>query len=158
MKLLLVLKTKHRIHKKLRHFEKFIFIQKWWIKKMSCSWISINIYYNKLREKKFKNSFIWEKKSWQKGHVVFFSNNPIGSLYPICTQKHNENVFTNTLSPVFIFKAMKINHQSCLPSYKLTNDSSKIVSLHSTIHIKNTCWLHYLLVITCNIFWSCEWN
>jgi hypothetical protein len=25
-------------------------------------------------------------------------------------QKYNENVFTNTLSPTFIFKAMDINH------------------------------------------------
>ncbi len=34
-------------------------------------------------------------------------------------QKYNEHVFTNTLGPTFIFKAMDINHQSCLPSYKL---------------------------------------
>ncbi len=51
-------------------------------------------------------------------------------------QKHNENVFTNTLGPTFIFKAMDINHQSCPPSYKLSNDLSKIVGLHFTIHIK----------------------
>jgi hypothetical protein len=35
-------------------------------------------------------------------------------LYLFCTnklvQKHNENVFTNTLSPKFIFKAKGINH------------------------------------------------
>jgi hypothetical protein len=42
-------------------------------------------------------------------------------------QKHNENVFTNTLGPTFIFKAMDINHQSCPPSYKLSNDPSKIM-------------------------------
>ncbi len=51
-------------------------------------------------------------------------------------QKHNENEFTNTLGPTFIFKAMDINHQSCPLSYKLSNDLSKIVGLHSTIHIK----------------------
>jgi len=51
-------------------------------------------------------------------------------------QKHNENVFINTLGPTFIFKVMDINHQSCPPSYKLSNDSSKIVGLHSTINIK----------------------
>jgi hypothetical protein len=50
-------------------------------------------------------------------------------------QKHNENVFINTLSPTFIFKAMDINHQSCPPSYKLSNDLSKIASLHYKIII-----------------------
>jgi hypothetical protein len=50
-------------------------------------------------------------------------------------QKHNENVFTNTLGATFIFKAMHINHQSCPPSYKLSNDPSKIVGLHYTINI-----------------------
>ncbi len=47
-------------------------------------------------------------------------------------QKHNED----TLGPTFIFKALDINHQLCPPSYKLSNDSSKIVGLHSTIRIK----------------------
>jgi hypothetical protein len=46
-------------------------------------------------------------------------------------QKHNENVFTNTLGPMFIFKAMDINHQSCPPSYKLSNDLNKTTSLHA---------------------------
>ncbi len=45
-------------------------------------------------------------------------------------QKHNKHVFVNTLGPKFIFKMMDINHQSCLPSYKLSNDPSKIVGLH----------------------------
>ncbi len=49
-------------------------------------------------------------------------------------QKHNENVFTNTLGPTFIFKAMDINHQSCPPSYKLSNDPSETMDLHSTIN------------------------
>ncbi len=40
-------------------------------------------------------------------------------------QKHNEHVFANTLGPTFISKMMDINHQSCLPSYKLSNDPSK---------------------------------
>ncbi len=51
-------------------------------------------------------------------------------------QKHNENVFTNTLSLMFIFKETDINHQSCPPSYKLSNDPSKTMGLHSTINIK----------------------
>jgi len=50
-------------------------------------------------------------------------------------QKHNENVFIKTLSHTFIFKAMAINHKSCPPSYKLSNDPSKIVDLHSTNNI-----------------------
>jgi hypothetical protein len=45
-------------------------------------------------------------------------------------KKHAENVFTNTLGSTFIFKAMDINHQSCPPSYKLSNDSSKTMGLH----------------------------
>jgi hypothetical protein len=61
-------------------------------------------------------------------------------------QKHNENVFTNTLSPIFIFKVMDINHQSCSPSYKLSNGPRKIVGVHSTINIKYICWLNYVLV------------
>ncbi len=51
-------------------------------------------------------------------------------------KKHNANVVINTLGPMFIFKAMDINHQSCPPSYKLSNDSSKTMGLHSTINIK----------------------
>ncbi len=34
-------------------------------------------------------------------------------------------MFTNTTSPTFIFKTMDINHPSCLPSYKLSNNPSK---------------------------------
>ncbi len=52
-------------------------------------------------------------------------------------QEHNENVFINTLSPTFIFKAMDINHQSCPPTYKLLNDMSKTMDFHSTIYTKN---------------------
>jgi len=59
-------------------------------------------------------------------------------------KKHNENVFINTLSPMFIFKAMDINHQSCPPFYKLSNDLSEIASLHSTININI-----YMLVELC---------
>ncbi len=47
-----------------------------------------------------------------------------------------KNVFINTLGPTFIFKAMDINHQSCPPSYKLSNNPSKIVGLHFTMNIK----------------------
>jgi hypothetical protein len=54
-------------------------------------------------------------------------------------QKHNENVFTNTLGPTFIFKTMDINHQSCPPSYKLSNDPSKTTGLHSIINILKIC-------------------
>ncbi len=45
-------------------------------------------------------------------------------------------MFTNTLSPTFILKAMDINHQSCPPSHKLLNDLGKIADLHCTINIK----------------------
>jgi len=59
-------------------------------------------------------------------------------------QKHNENVFINTLGLMFIFKAMDINHQSCPPSYKVSNDLSIIASFHSTININI-----YMLVELC---------
>jgi len=59
-------------------------------------------------------------------------------------EKHNENVFSNTLGPTFIFKAMDINHQSCPPSYKLSNDPNKTMGLHSTININI-----YMLVELC---------
>ncbi len=59
-------------------------------------------------------------------------------------QKYNENVFTNTLGPTFIFKAMDINHQSCPPSYKLSNDPSKTLNLHPRINIRK-----YMLVELC---------
>jgi hypothetical protein len=61
-------------------------------------------------------------------------------------QKHNENVFINTLGLMFIFKAMDINHQSCPSSYKLSNNPSKTAGLHFTINIKKICWLTYVLV------------
>jgi hypothetical protein len=59
-------------------------------------------------------------------------------------QKQNENVITNTLGPTFIFKTMDINHQSCPPSYKLSNDTSKTTNLHSTINRRK-----YMLVKLC---------
>ncbi len=45
-------------------------------------------------------------------------------------------MFANKLCPKFNFKTMDINHQSCPPFYKLSNDLSKITSLHFTIQIK----------------------
>jgi len=51
-------------------------------------------------------------------------------------QKHNENAFTKTLGPTFIFNAMDISHQSCPPFYKFSNDLSKIVGLYFIINIK----------------------
>lgn len=36
----------------------------------------------------------------------------------------------------FVFKAINVNHPSCLPFYKLSNDSSKIIGLHFAIHIE----------------------
>jgi hypothetical protein len=65
--------------------------------------------------------------------------------YLFCTnilvQKHNGNVFINTLGPTFIFKAMDINHQS----YKFSNDLSKTAGFHFIIN-KKKCWLNYVLV------------
>jgi hypothetical protein len=71
---------------------------------------------------------------------LFYTNKPM--------QKHNENLFINTLGPMFNFKEMDVNHQSCPPFYKLSNDPNKTLSLHSTICIRKICWLNYMLVIT----------
>ncbi len=59
-------------------------------------------------------------------------------------QKYDNHVFTNTLGHTFIFKAMDIDCQSCSPSYKLSNDLSKIVSLRFTIQIQK-----FILVELC---------
>ncbi len=48
---------------------------------------------------------------------LFYSNKLV--------QKDIENGFINTLGLMFIFKVMDINHQSCPPSYKLSNDLIK---------------------------------
>ncbi len=55
-------------------------------------------------------------------------------------------MFSNTLGPMFIFKEMDINHQSCPPSYKLSNDPNKTMGLHFTIHIRKICWLNFVLM------------
>jgi hypothetical protein len=59
--------------------------------------------------------------------IFFITNNLM--------QKHNGNVFTNTSSLTFIFKAIDINHSSCTSFYKLSKDLNKIACLHSIIHI-----------------------
>ncbi len=51
-------------------------------------------------------------------------------------QKHNKFVFNKTYGPTFNFEVVDIHHHSCPSSYKLPNDPSKIVGLHSTIRIK----------------------
>ncbi len=52
----------------------------------------------------------------------------------------NENLVINTLDPTFIFKIMDINHSSCLPSFKLSNDPNKIyVSYAFYNSYKNIC-------------------
>jgi hypothetical protein len=52
---------------------------------------------------------------------------------------------------MFIFKAMDVNHQSCPPFYKLSNDLNKTPSLHSTIHIKIYTFVE-LCASTCATF------
>jgi hypothetical protein len=53
-------------------------------------------------------------------------------LYLFYTIKLVQNTMIFFLGVTFIFKAMDINHQSCPPSNKLSNDLSKTTSLHST--------------------------
>jgi hypothetical protein len=54
----------------------------------------------------------------------------------ILEQKHNKIVFNKIIDSTFNFEATNIHHHSCPSSYKLPNDSSKIVGLHTTIPIK----------------------
>jgi hypothetical protein len=53
-------------------------------KNISCTWTTISIHYNKLQKKSFK-IHSYEKVFFGKKHVVLFYNNPIGSLYHVCT-------------------------------------------------------------------------
>jgi hypothetical protein len=45
-------------------------------------------------------------------------------------------VFSKTYGPTFNFETIDIHHHSYPSSYKLPDDSSKTVGLHTTIHIK----------------------
>ncbi len=70
------------------------------------------LYYNR----KYKGYLIYNRQLPNNFTILYlFYTNKL-------MQKHNENVFINTLGPTFIFKTMDINHQSCPPSYKLSND------------------------------------
>jgi hypothetical protein len=66
-------------------------------------------------------------------------------------QKHNEDVFSNTSSPTFIFKVMDIDHPSCPPSYKLSNYLIQTTTLQCTICIKKRLKLNDVLVIMQNL-------
>jgi len=80
-----------------------------------------------------------------KGYSIYNQQPPKCFIIPYLfytkklVQKHNEHVVVNKLHPKFIFKTMDMNHQSCPPSYKLSNDLSKIIGLHFTIQNKNKC-------------------
>jgi hypothetical protein len=54
----------------------------------------------------------------------------------VLVKRHSKIVFTKTWGPTFNFKAKDIHHHSCPTSFKHLNDQSKIVGLHSIIHIK----------------------
>jgi hypothetical protein len=60
-------------------------------------------------------------------------------------QKHNGNVFTNTLGPTFIFKAMDINHQSCPQSY-----NAQMIRVKLQVCILQFIYIYiYMLVELC---------
>ncbi len=54
----------------------------------------------------------------------------------ILVQKHNKFVLNKTTSPTFNFEVTNIHHHSYPSSYKLLDDPSKTIDLHTTIHIK----------------------
>jgi len=89
-----------------------------------------NSYYNK----KYKGYWVYNSICNQQPPNNFIIPNLFYTNKLV--QKHNENVFTNTLGLKFIFKVMDIHHQSCPPFYKLSNDPSKTMGLHFTIQIK----------------------
>jgi len=51
---------------------KFHIYSKMMKKNMSCTWIIISIYYNKLQKKLFQNSFIWKSFFGKKNLQLFF--------------------------------------------------------------------------------------
>jgi hypothetical protein len=61
-------------------------------------------------------------------------------------------VFIDTLGPTFNFKAMDIDHHSCPPSYKCSNDPSKTIGLHFKIQIK----IYMLVIMECMMVLSME--
>jgi hypothetical protein len=85
----------------------------------------------KLPKNQFINSICYKQPSNNFIIPYLFYTNKL-------VQKHNEIMFIN-VSRSFIFKAMDINHSSCMSSYKFSNDWSKIIHLHSMIHIKRGC-------------------
>jgi hypothetical protein len=59
---------------------------------MSCTWTTIGIYYIKLQKHCSKIHSYEKVFFWQKGHAILFSNNLIGSLYPIRTHLHKKHI------------------------------------------------------------------
>jgi hypothetical protein len=64
---------------------------------MSCIWITINIYYNKLQKTWLQNSFIRKNVFSKKGEVILFFNNHIDSLYIVCTHVFEVNFFQSMI-------------------------------------------------------------
>ncbi len=85
---------------------------------------------NKQSEK--KTQYINSNCYWQIPNILtthlFYTN--------ILEWKHNKFVFNKTCGPTFNFEAIDIHHHSYPSSFKLPNDSNKIASLHTIIHIK----------------------
>ncbi len=86
LKLLSFLKTNHWIYKKSRHFHISILFKNDEEKNMPCNWTIISIYHNKF-EKNIPKFIHMKKKNLAKRTCNPFSNNPIGSLYHVCTHK-----------------------------------------------------------------------
>jgi hypothetical protein len=76
----------------------------------------------------FQNSFIW-KKNLEKRHTIMFYNNPIGSLYPICTQLLFKNFFWKFRIHWIHFKCFNNN----------------IKNIHCCINILNTFNIDWIL-------------
>jgi hypothetical protein len=51
-------------------------------------------------------------------------------------QKHNKFVLNKSIGPTFNFEVTNIHHHSYPSSYKLLDDPSKTIDLHTIIHIK----------------------
>jgi len=71
-------------------------------------------------------------------------NNITLILYKYFSAKNNKIIFNKKNGPTFNFETKKNHHHSCPSSYKLLDDPSKTITLHTTICVKK-----YMLVELC---------
>jgi len=71
-------------------------------------------------------------------------NNTTLILYKYFSAKNSKIIFNKKIGPTLNFETKKHHHHSCPSLYKLLDDPSKTIALHTTICIKK-----YMLVELC---------